>query len=676
MPSVKIAKNKIWVGSKSIPLVAGEVHYWRLNPLAWKEILLRVKEMGVNVISTYVPWDYHEPKRGVFDLTGKTDRTRDLKSFLNLTRKMGFYVVIRPGPYIYSEWPRDGVPSYAHEYHRLHPKFIQYAKVWMKKVCAVIKPYLATKQGGHIVLFQADNEVDPWPDLFGAQYGLSGKKGIFQDFIRELYQNRLFDLNQAWGTSYRSFDETAPFIATMLAGETGLPLKGDQELRRHLDYFRFKYDYTAKIARWTVEEYKRLGINVPIYLNTYPFFYAHDWSSLQNECDAVGIDLYPTSELSEDQHEFRKYCDKIRYLGNVSKLPFIAEFQAGIWHGRHYEVNVLTGSHYRMITLSALLAGIKGWSWYMLVNRDNWYMSPINEWGRVRGELYDVFKQMVTLFKKMDPTTLEKVVDVGVTFNPLQYAARTLPGDSPILTALNETGMDYDLCDPRAKLPQRKVLFYWGNQWMDENSQKRLRDYVERGGILIAFRDFPRKDENFNPCQIIGFEEPERTLFEFKKPFEIRFSKKSDPVNVVSSVYTFKAERAKKIEVNVSNYGKLTVGYIKKIGKGQIVHLGMEPSRELIQALLSDLGAIPASYSTTSQVHTALYRRGKKYYVVTVNNGEEQKTAALYLPGISTKRKAKVIDLLSGKKLAEPYIKGRSLSFELARKDGTVLEIA
>ncbi len=676
MTTVKIAKNKIYVGSKAIPLVAGEVHYWRLNPIAWKEILLRVKEMGVQVISTYVPWDYHEPNRGVFDFTGKTDRTRDLKAFLDLTRKMGFWVIIRPGPYIYSEWPQDGVPPYAHQYHRLHPQFIKYAKVWMSKVCAVIKPYLATRKGGHIFLFQADNEVDPWPDLFGAQYGLSGKKGLFQEFVRELYQGRLFDLNQAWGTAYRSFDEAAPFMATMLSGETGLPLKGDQELRRHLDYFRFKYDYTAKIARWTVAEYKRLGINVPIYLNTYPFFYAHDWSDLQKECDTIGIDLYPTSELAEDKHEFRKYCDKIRYLGNVSKLPFIAEFQSGIWHGRHYEVNVLTGSHYRMITLAALLAGIKGWSWYMLVNRDNWYMSPINEWGRVRGELYDVFKQLVALFKRMDPTTLEKIVDIGVTFNPLQYAARTLPGDSPILTALNQTGMDYDLCDPRAKIPSRKVLFYWGNQWLDEASQKRLKEYVEQGGTIVAFRDFPRKDENFKPCQTIGFEEPERTLFEFKKPFELKLSKKGESVRIVSSVYTFKADGAQKIEVDVANHGKLTVGYIKKIGKGKIVHLGMEPGQDLIQLVLKHLGVLPASYSTTSEIHTALFKRAKKHYVVVVNNGREQKTAALQLPGILLKRKAIVTDLLTGQKLPVKFEPGQSLSVEIARKDGTVLEIA
>jgi beta-galactosidase len=122
MPKVKIVQNQIAVGSKKVPLISGEVHYWRLNPSYWEEILNRVKEMGLKTIATYVPWDYHEYKRGQLDFTGRTDQTRNLKGFLELTRKMGFWVIIRPGPYIYSEWPNEGAPAYAHRYHRLHPK--------------------------------------------------------------------------------------------------------------------------------------------------------------------------------------------------------------------------------------------------------------------------------------------------------------------------------------------------------------------------------------------------------------------------------------------------------------------------------------------------------------------------------------------------------------------------
>ena len=675
MPKVEIKKNAVWVGKKRVPLVSGEVHYWRVNPRYWSEILDRVREVGIEVVSTYVPWDYHEYKKGKFDFTGQTDETRNLKRFLTLTRKKKFWVVIRPGPYIYSEWPNEGIPEYAHQYHRLHPQFLAYAKEYLKRVTQVIRPFLATRPGGHIILLQADNEIDPWPDLFGNQYGLNGKPGLFQDFIKELYGGELSKLNESWGTHYASFSEAAPFIATMLKDEPGLALKGDKELKRNIDYFKFKYHYTLQCARWNVETFRSLGVNVPVYLNLYPFFYAHDWLQMQSAADAVGVDLYPSGELSEDPFEQRKLIDKVRYLRGISPLAFIAEFGAGVWHARHYESGIFTPNHYRLLTLSALLGGITGWNWYMLVNRDNWYMSPINEWGRVRPELYSVFRELVGVFHRMDPPSLTKLSDVGVTFNPIQYAARTLTHNSSILTALYHADIDYHLYDPRNPISGPKVLFYSGNQWLDREAQRNLRHYVEKGGTLIAFRNFPRKDEDFEPCDLVGFEEPNRILFEFKREFSIQFASRRPKISVTSSVFSFDRVHGEPIETSLGPYGRHTVGYRKRIGKGQLIHLGFEPSPELMLEILHSLRVPLHAYSSTREVKTALFERGKNtYYLVAVNNGNEEKSALLYLPRFQGKGRFVVHDLLKNKKEILSFGRDPHFTVNLPRKDGRVFE--
>ncbi len=677
MPKVELKDQKIFVGKKEIPLISGEVHYWRLNPHYWLHVLRQVKEMGLRIISTYVPWDFHEYKRGRFDFTGKTDEARNLKGFLELTRKEGFWLIIRPGPYIYSEWPHDGVPDYAYQYHRLHPRFLSYANEYLRQVTPVFKPYLASQKNGHIILLQADNEIDPWPDVFGHQYGLSDKAGLFQDFIKELYKGDLQALNEAWATKYRSFREASPYIATMLPGEQGLPLRGDKELKRHLDYFKFKYRYSAQCAKWNIQAYRKLGVDVPIYLNTYPFFYAHDWKEFQDAADLIGLDLYPSNELAEDEFEHRKLCDKIRYLASVSKLPFIAEFQSGIWHGRHYETSVLTPNHYRMICLSAFLGGAKGWNWYMLVNRDNWYMSPINELGRVRGELYDVFKQIVKAFKRLDPPSLTKLSDVGVTFNPLQYAARTQTHNSSILVALYQGDVDYDVCDPRFPIPSKKVIFYSGNQWLSKEAHQNLLRYVESGGTLVAFRSFPRKDDNFKPYQVIGFEEPDRTLFEFKRQFTITLGKGAAPVSMMSSVYIFKGWGCQRVQADLGTYGTQTVGYIKKVGKGKIIHLGMEPTPDLVMGVLKYLKIPLVTYSLTKDVKTALFNRGKNYYLVVINNGNEDKSAVVYLPALEAiKGKMTARDLLTGEVTLYSKERRHPLDIQVARKDGRVFEFS
>jgi hypothetical protein len=583
-------------------------------------------------------------------------------------------VIIRPGPYIYSEWPNDGVPAYAYKYHRLHPKFLGYARKYLDEVCKVLKPYLATRKNGHIIMLQADNEIDPWPDIFGAQYGLDGRPGLFQDFLKDSYEGHVGELNRCWGTSYTSFEEAGPFIATMFPGEKGLPLKGDKELKRNLDYFKFKYAYSRKVAEWNLKAFREIGIDVPIYLNVYPFFYVHDWGEMQSVADLVGIDIYPSSELSEDEFEQRKFIDKIRFLKKSSRVAYIAEFAAGVWHARHYETGVLTPNHYRLITLSALLGGIVGWNWYMLVNRDNWYMSPINEWGRVRGELYEVFKQLVSLFKHMNPPTLQKVNEVGVTFNPLQYAARTMSGDSPIPVALYNADIDYELYDPRQADCDKKFLFYSGNQWLEEKAQRNLRRYVESGGTLIAFRDYPRKDDRFQPCSLIGFEEPSSTLFEFKKQFEIQFAPGRPKIQLVSSVYTFRPGfQGQKIEADFGSFGRHVVGYVKKIGRGRIVHLGTDPTKELVFELLNFLDVSLVCHSPTRDIKTALFHRGEVYYLVATNNGDEDKSASIYLPALERfKGRMVVRELMSGREETYSYERRSPFTADFSRKDGKV----
>lgn len=675
MPKVEIRRNTVRVGKKSIPLISGEVHYWRLNPNYWEEILNRVGEIGIEVIASYVPWDYHEYRRGKFDFTGQTDETRNLKGFLALTRKKGFWVVIRPGPYIYSEWPNEGVPSYAYKYHRLHPKFLGYAKEYMSQVTRVIRPFLATRPGGHVVLLQADNEIDPWPDVFGHQYGLDGRPGLFQHFMKEFYEGDLTRLNERWGTQYRSFDEVAPYIATMFKEEPGLPLKGDKELNRNIDYFKFKYHYSLQCARWNISTYRELGIDVPIYLNLYPFFYAHDWLQMQSAADLVGIDLYPSSELTEDEFEHRKLMDKVRYLRSVSTIPYIAEFAAGVWHARHYETGVLTPNHYRLITLSALLGGVCGWNWYMLVNRDNWYMSPINEWGRTRPELYNVFRDLVRIFKQMNPPSLKKLSDVAVTFNPIQYAARTLTHNSPILTALYGADIDYSFYDPRVGITRSKVVFYSGNQWLERQAQENLRRYVEEGGTLIAFRNYPRKDDQFQPCDIVGFHDPSRILFEFKRKFDFQLAPRRPKMEVVSSVFCFEKVPGELFKVSLGPYGRQAVGYRKRIGKGQLIHLGFEPSADVILEILHFLKTPLYAFSPTREVKTALFcRGGKRCYLVVINNGKEEKSAIIRIPYLQGKGRFLARDLLTGEREVLRGDRATQFTVSLPRKDGRVFE--
>ena len=198
---------------------------------------------------------------------------------------------------------------------------------------------------------------------------------------------------------------------------------------------------------------------------------------------------------------------------------------------------------------------------------------------------------------------------------------------------------------------------------------------MERGGTLIAFRNFPRKDEEFQPCDLIGFHEPSRILFEFKKRFEVQLAPRRPKVAIVSSVFCFDRVGGEKIEAVLGPYGRHTVGYRKRIGKGELIQLGFEPTAEMILELLHFLKVPLYAYSSTREVKTALFSRGPKTrYLVVVNNGNEEKSALVHIPHLAGKRKWAVRDILTGEK--ETLSPERAVRFtaSLARKDGRVFE--
>src|SRR3990167_7576667 len=160
MKQVKIVGKKLLVGKKKTPLLSGEVHYWRLEPEKWGVILDRVKETGLEIIATYVPWFFHEYTKGKFDFTGRTSERRNLDKFLRLAKMKGLWVIIRPGPYINAECTHEGLPEYIAKYYSLHPRFLESAGRYIKEACKFIVPHQAT-QNGTIILCQADNEISP-----------------------------------------------------------------------------------------------------------------------------------------------------------------------------------------------------------------------------------------------------------------------------------------------------------------------------------------------------------------------------------------------------------------------------------------------------------------------------------------------------------------------------------
>ena len=95
---------------------SGVMHYWRVVPEYWEDRLKKLKACGFNTVETYTCWNLHERKEGQFDFSGRLDVVR----YIELAESLGLNVIIRPGPYICSEFDFGGLPSWLLAYEDLN----------------------------------------------------------------------------------------------------------------------------------------------------------------------------------------------------------------------------------------------------------------------------------------------------------------------------------------------------------------------------------------------------------------------------------------------------------------------------------------------------------------------------------------------------------------------------
>ena len=104
MKAVQAKEGKFFINGKGTKLISGAMHYFRIFPEYWEDRLLKIKEAGCNCVETYTCWNLHEKRENEFDFSGMLD----LEKFIRLTQKYGLYCIVRPGPYICSEWDMGG----------------------------------------------------------------------------------------------------------------------------------------------------------------------------------------------------------------------------------------------------------------------------------------------------------------------------------------------------------------------------------------------------------------------------------------------------------------------------------------------------------------------------------------------------------------------------------------
>ncbi len=331
--------HSLTIDGRRILLYSGEFHYWRLpSPGQWEDRLEKMKAAGLNAVSIYFDWQYHSPAPGVYDFTG----IRDINRLLDITDKLGLYVLARVGPYMNAEADAGGLPGWlltkavfprSQNWNGsiaepdYSPLYTQYSKEWLDHLLPIIAKHQVTT-GGSVLMVQLENEYDQ----------TTGSAQYMQDLIQITHDNGI----------------VVPIF--------------------HNDFY-FRGDWSKVVDLYAFDSYP------------YGFSCCHDWGDLHFH----GVDTWETT---------------LRNTLKITDPMFVSELQGGSfdgWGGQGYDkvAATLDGDWLTALDESALAQGTTILNTYMFVGGTSWgYMSdpdvytsydygaPISESGDLRPAYY------------------------------------------------------------------------------------------------------------------------------------------------------------------------------------------------------------------------------------------------------------------------------------------------
>ncbi|WP_405737945.1 beta-galactosidase [Streptomyces sp. NBC_00028] len=152
MSEFTVGDDDFLLDGRPVRLLSGALHYFRVHEAQWGHRLAMLRAMGLNCVETYVPWNLHEPRPGVYEDVAALGR------FLDAAREAGLWAIVRPGPYICAEWENGGLPHWlAGRARTSEAVYLGQVERWFGRLL----PEIVTRQadrGGPVIMVQVENE--------------------------------------------------------------------------------------------------------------------------------------------------------------------------------------------------------------------------------------------------------------------------------------------------------------------------------------------------------------------------------------------------------------------------------------------------------------------------------------------------------------------------------------
>lgn len=655
------------INAQDAYMVSGEFHYFRVPRTDWRRRMRLFRDAGGNCLATYVPWIIHEPIEG--DIRFGDVDNRDLRAFLQMAKEEGLLVLLRPGPYQYSELVNDGLPGWllttypeilaldidGHPFRTssisyLHPKLLEKARIYYRAFAEQVKPFMA-ENGGPVCMLQVDNELTGIHVWFGSldyhpeTMGFGKEDGRFPIWLKKKY-GAIGNLNEAYQTQYDRFSQVLP----VRADSSNLPIC--RRIKDYEDFYRATMaEYLFLLASWLRED----GLHCPICHNSAspsmnPQF--TDVVAQMGKNFLLGSDHYYTLGPAWAQNNpTPQYALRVLMSSETMRAMGMPPSVLELPGGSPSDTPPILPEDLLGCYMANLALGIKGVNFYVYTGGPNFEgtgntcdLYDYNAHIRADGTFNATYSALRSFGQFMqEHAWLQRAhrvtsAQIGFEWNTLRsesYDYAHLPYSSSKARHFLERGLLYTMmcsaCAPEMNLltnalDTERPLIIPCPSIMSLEAQKSIVHFLNAGGNAMIGPVFPEMDDDYRPVSLL------RNLVKDAKFSSLQPVDAAIEVKDIGRVFNVKnavlceqlPKNASVIATDVTS-GRI-LGFEMPVGQGKMIWFGgvwemqtFDQAR-MMEQLIFRLSGKPCVYSTNRNLFTSLWEDDAGHRMVFVMN--------------------------------------------------------
>lgn len=593
--SLSINAQKLYVGSNYHP-------HDNKDAAKIKHDIELMKGAGLNVVRLgHLAWDSYEPSEGQFDFEW-FDTVMDMMSLAGI--KVILDIAIRPAPlWLHYKFPSISITDKSGDVLYPNHRYMEdvgdpmYQKYALRFTDVITKRYAKHPA---LLAFGIDNESGDGQ----ISYSDAARKRFIEWLKRKYSTTENLDrawAGQRWSRKINQWEEV------------GFPVSGsiNGAPERMLDFRRFASDEINQLLLKVLDVVNK---NAPGALtNTNAWYYSQlkyfDYSQIaySGKMTREGCGFYPGPSLTTN-------WGVMNALFGISRIQF--ESTNPFWCNEFTTMTAVPNS-IRKSAYATLMYGnqmVCGWTWQSMWAGEEQYLEGMIDWDGIPNRKYDEYRKIATEFKKIENFFPYKLhAEIGLAFSfPSQIASASFPEkhDSQLQTCWNLfywRNMDARVIEISKSTLDYKLVFVPGVAVMDVETAKKIKDYVQNGGIVVMTANSAIVDttgqvltstrpgllSDVFGIRVASYEETE-VLNEISgksyKGKKIEFNYKGKAVDTESARFDIIEPRGAEVIGSLTSLDKnYPIMTINKYGKGKAIYVGLPADGAVLDPLVDEL---------------------------------------------------------------------------------------